>query len=154
MLLDPPGLIPTWPQDLPHWPYVQAVDEALTRRDIPPGTVRADHTGRERGERMYMVLAWDVSRTAGGGGIRLHWHEETGWAYALIGPGARATGPPRHVDALHHAFATPEDVAEVADRLVRVWRRPHGEYSAEWEHAAQTRAAIKAFRVWRRHTVG
>ncbi|MFE2583013.1 hypothetical protein [Streptomyces sp. NPDC059378] len=63
VLLDPPGLIPTWPQDLPDWPYLQAIDEALTCRDIPPGTVRADHTGRERGERMYIVLAWDVSRT-------------------------------------------------------------------------------------------
>ncbi|MFG2952067.1 hypothetical protein [Streptomyces adustus] len=93
MLLAPPGLIPTWPQDLPHWPYLQAIDEALTRRDIPPGTARADHTGRERGERMYMVLAWDVSRTAGPGGIRLHWHEETGYKVGPCDQRRKASGP-------------------------------------------------------------
>jgi hypothetical protein len=35
---------PEWrsvPQGLPHWPYVQAVDDALTARGIPLGTVRA-----------------------------------------------------------------------------------------------------------------
>ncbi|GHB78064.1 hypothetical protein GCM10010377_80330 [Streptomyces viridiviolaceus] len=49
MLLQPPGLTRTWPQGLPHWPYVQAVDDALTARGIPSGTVRANftsHSGR------------------------------------------------------------------------------------------------------------
>ena len=31
----------------------------------------------------YMTLAWDVSRTEGGGGIRLDWEERQGWYYAL-----------------------------------------------------------------------
>ncbi|MGW2826409.1 hypothetical protein ACWC24_36310 [Streptomyces sp. NPDC001443] len=146
MLLDPPGLVSGWAQALPHWPYVQAVDEALTCRGIPPGTVRAYYTGREHGERMCIVLTWDVSRTAGPGGIRLHWSDETGWAYVLLRAGAQAAGPSRQVGALSRVFAAPEDIAEAADRLVRAWRRPHGEYGAEWDRAAKARAAITAFR--------
>ncbi|WP_405535254.1 hypothetical protein OG426_54570 (plasmid) [Streptomyces canus] len=63
MLLDPPGTRSA-PQGLPHWPYVQAVDDALNARGIPPGIVRASHHGIERGLTTYMTLAWDVSRTA------------------------------------------------------------------------------------------
>lgn len=72
MLLDPPGPRGK-PQGMPHWPYVKAVDDALTARGIPPGTVRASHHGLERGLTTYMTLAWDVSRTSGRGGIRLDW---------------------------------------------------------------------------------
>ncbi|GGJ58559.1 hypothetical protein [Streptomyces brasiliensis] len=60
-------------QGLPHWPYVKAVDEALTARGIPPGTVRADHRSREHGLTTCTLLVWDISRTGGRGGIRLHW---------------------------------------------------------------------------------
>ena len=31
-------------------------------------------------------LVWDVSRTGTRGGVRLTWEEETGWAYAKLGP--------------------------------------------------------------------
>ncbi|MFD9007025.1 hypothetical protein ACFV0T_39860 [Streptomyces sp. NPDC059582] len=58
MLLEPPGSLPVWPYGLPHWPYGTAVDDALTARDIPLGTVRADRTGHDHGETMYSVLAW------------------------------------------------------------------------------------------------
>lgn len=67
MLLDPPG----WrskSEVLPHWPYVKAIDAALTARGIPPGTVRASHHGLERGLTTFMTLACDVSRTEGGAG--------------------------------------------------------------------------------------
>ncbi|MER7898961.1 DUF6292 family protein [Streptomyces sp. NPDC096046] len=70
---------------MPHWPYVQAVDDALTARGLPPGAVRASHRGLERGLTTYMTLAWDVSRTSGRGGIRLNWEERQGWYYALTG---------------------------------------------------------------------
>ncbi len=63
------------PHGLPHWPYVQAVDEALGARGIPPDAIRADCTGHHDGLTMYMWLTWDVSRTGGRGGIRLHWKE-------------------------------------------------------------------------------
>ncbi|MFD9443850.1 hypothetical protein ACFWBR_31270 [Streptomyces sp. NPDC060006] len=69
MLLNPPGLLRHGL--LPHWPYAQAVDQALTDCGIPPGTVRVERTGRAYGELMYLVLAWDVSRCAGPGGIQL-----------------------------------------------------------------------------------
>ncbi|MBT2423692.1 hypothetical protein J7F01_40965 [Streptomyces sp. ISL-22] len=77
MLLDPPG----WQgrtQGLPLWPYVQAADEALAARGIPPGSVRADCTTREDGFTTYMWLTWDVSRAGGRGGMRLHWKERSG----------------------------------------------------------------------------
>ena len=61
MLLHPPGLLPY--ELLPHWPYARAVDQALTDRGIPPGSVRVERTGREHGETMYLVLGWDISRT-------------------------------------------------------------------------------------------
>ncbi|MEU6070662.1 hypothetical protein ABZ864_41035 [Streptomyces sp. NPDC047082] len=54
-----------------------------TCRGIPPGKVRIERTGREHGQRMYLVLLWDVSRTPGSAGIRLHWDEDTGWAYTM-----------------------------------------------------------------------
>lgn len=61
MLLAAPGTRSA-PQGLPHWPYVQAVDDAVTARGIPPGIVRASHHGLERGLTTYVTLAWDVSR--------------------------------------------------------------------------------------------
>ncbi|MFD5017147.1 DUF6292 family protein [Streptomyces chartreusis] len=84
MLLEPPGWA-VQPEGLPHWPYVKAVDDALAVRGIPPGSVRASYTSREKGLTSYMWLTWDVSRTGGSGGIRLHWTERQGWYYALIG---------------------------------------------------------------------
>lgn len=92
-------------QRLPHRPYVQAVDEALTARGIPPGTVRADRTYAVRGNRMYIVLVWDVSRTLGAGGLRFNWEEETGWAYALLGVGPSLATPAQPLTALHRVFA-------------------------------------------------
>lgn len=48
--MHPPGLLPY--ELLPHWPYAQAVDQALTEHGIPPGSVRVEHTGREHSETM------------------------------------------------------------------------------------------------------
>ncbi|MBZ3904398.1 DUF6292 family protein [Streptomyces griseiscabiei] len=84
MPLHPPGLLPY--ELLPHWPYARAVDQALTERGIPPGAVRVERTGREHGETMYLVLGWDISRTVRPAGIRLTWKEDSGWAYAFLGP--------------------------------------------------------------------
>ncbi|WP_369386253.1 hypothetical protein AB5J72_00455 [Streptomyces sp. CG1] len=94
MILNPPGLGPGAAQQLPHWPYPQAVDEALTGRGIPPGTVRADRTYPQHGDTMYIVLVWDTSRTAGVGGLRFRWEEEKGWDYVLPGAGPSIATPP------------------------------------------------------------
>ncbi|MFI1212606.1 hypothetical protein ACH4UV_34015 [Streptomyces sp. NPDC020802] len=40
-----------------------------------------ERTGRAYGELMYLVLAWDVSRCAGPGGLRLTWRGDTGWSH-------------------------------------------------------------------------
>lgn len=111
MILNPPGLVAGSAQRLPHWPYVQAVDEALTARGIPPGTVRADRTYTQHGNTMYIVLVWDISRTAGAGGLRFNWEEETGWSYALLGVGPSLATPAQPLTALHRVFAAPDDVA-------------------------------------------
>ncbi|WP_405653702.1 DUF6292 family protein [Streptomyces sp. NBC_00019] len=144
MLLEPPG----WegsPQGLPHWPYVRAVDDALTVRGIPPGSVRADATTRGRGFTTYMWLTWDMSRTRGQRGIRLHWKERLGWFYALTGINSQ--------DVLHYTvapfrtvFPRPEDVAEVAERLVCFRQLPDMEYRTEWDGAEDVRAAGRDFR--------
>jgi hypothetical protein len=84
VLLDSPG----WcgrPHRLPHWPYVRAVDEALTARGIAPGIVRADVHDRQWGLTTYLCLGWDASRTGGQGGIRLQWGERTDWYYVPLG---------------------------------------------------------------------
>ncbi|MEU9784719.1 hypothetical protein AB0H92_27780 [Streptomyces phaeochromogenes] len=141
MLLDPPG----WPgcaQRLPHWPYLQAVDQALTGRGIPPGAVCLDRAGRAHGDTMFMDLVWDVSRTAGPGGVRLQWDEDTGWSYALVRLVCDSVLPRRPLVPLHRVLA----VAEMAESLVRSWRTPTGEYGAEWDQAREVRTAIEVFR--------
>ncbi|MFF8931573.1 hypothetical protein ACF1AO_30395 [Streptomyces longwoodensis] len=98
---------------------------------------------------MTMCLYWDASRTggpSGHGGLRLVWEEETGWAYALVGLAQDQVILAGQVDALHRIYAAPEEVAEVAEHMVRTWRRPAGDFHQEWEQAARTRAAIDAFR--------
>ncbi|GGM16378.1 hypothetical protein GCM10010129_70720 [Streptomyces fumigatiscleroticus] len=164
MLLDPPGWS-DWPQSLPHWPYVQAVDAALTGQGIPPGIVRVNCTAPRYGRTMYMILVWDVSRTGGRGGVRLNWEEETGWAYGLLdltwreplwapnklglhSDDAIAGGS---VTALHRTFADPHEVAAAAGHLVHHWRPPGGAYDTPWHQEEEVRAAITAFR---QHTTG
>ncbi|MCZ4607786.1 DUF6292 family protein [Streptomyces sp. Lzd4kr] len=122
MLLDPPAWHGLWAQELPHWPYVQAVDQALTDRGITLGIVRADVALRayhqtNRQDTIYMILIWDVSRTGARGGVRLTWEEETGWAYAKLGPSIHDVLPkPPHPapPRLRHVG----DVADVAEGLV------------------------------------
>jgi hypothetical protein len=143
--LDPPGPRGA-PQGMPHWPYVQAVDDALTARGIPPGTVRTGHHGLERGLTTYMTLAWDVSRTSGRGGIRLDREERQGWHYALTGLNAFDVLLYTVVTALRTPIADLERVADVAEELVCFPRVPDVEYREEWEGAREVRAAADDFR--------
>ncbi|MFJ8782244.1 DUF6292 family protein [Streptomyces sp. NPDC102476] len=145
MLLDPPGPRGA-PQGMPHWPYVKAVDDALTARGIPPGTVRASHHGLERGLTTYITLARDVSRTSGRGGIRLDWEERQGWYYALTGLDAYDVLLYTVLTALRTPVADPERVADVAEELVRFRRVPDVEYREEWDGARDVRAAADDFR--------
>ncbi|GGJ63193.1 DUF6292 family protein [Streptomyces brasiliensis] len=148
MILNPPGLTPGSAERLPHWPYVQAVDHALTLpRGIPPGKVRAACTPRERGRTMYIVLVWDISRTVDRmSEVRFYWHEETGWAWALLGVAPSIASRMRPIIALHRVFAVPQDVAGVAERIVHRRLTNLGEYGAEWDRAPEVRATIDLFR--------
>ncbi|MER5938439.1 DUF6292 family protein [Streptomyces sp. NPDC001928] len=145
MLLDPP-VWPGSPQGLPHWPYVKTVDEALAARGIPPSSVRADRTTRDDGLSTYMWLTWDVSRTSGRGGIRLHWKERQGWFYALIGMSPQDVLLYSVLPTFHTIFPTPQDVADVAEQLVRFRTVPDVEYRTEWDGAGAVRAAARDFR--------
>lgn len=145
MLLEPPGW-PGQPHGLPHWPYVKAVDEALAARGIPPGSRRASYTYRDHGLTPYMWLTWDVSRTGGRGGFRLHGTERYGWYYALIGMSPQEVLLYTVLTMFHTFFPKPQDVADVADHLVRTMRVPDASYRTEWDCAAEARAAVRDFR--------
>ncbi|MFD6288331.1 hypothetical protein [Streptomyces sp. NPDC060205] len=133
------------PASLPHWPYARAVDQELAARGIPAGAVRVDRDFR-RETALRLVFTWDASRCAGPGGIRLIWHDDTGWAHSLLRPDAVSAIPRGPLTALRRVYATPRDVAEVAAALVS-WRfrQYNGAHHGQWEQAAQVRAAIDAF---------
>lgn len=145
MLLNPPGWA-VQPHGLPHWPYVKAVDDTLAARGIPPGSVRASYTSRDQGLTSYMWLTWDVSRTGGSGGLRLHWTERQGWYYALIGMSPQDVLLYTVLLPFRTFFPTPQDVADVAEHLVRTMRVPDAEYRTEWDGAREVRAAARDFR--------
>ncbi|MET8081212.1 hypothetical protein [Streptomyces sp. NPDC005303] len=132
----------------------QAVDDALTRHGIPPGTVRADYRHPRFGDRLFIVLGWDTSRTAARtGGIRFDWDEDTGWAYSLHGLNLRS-GSSKPLTMLHRVYAAPQDVATVAEQFVCHGRLAAGEYGAEWEEASRVRATIDRFRATLRDPEG
>ncbi|MCZ4611582.1 DUF6292 family protein [Streptomyces sp. Lzd4kr] len=145
MLLNPPG----WSierEGLPHWPYVKAVDEALAARGIPPGSVRASYSSRDQGLTPYMWLTWDVSRTGGRGGLRLHWTERQGWYYALIAMSPQDVLLYTVLPTFRTFIPAPHDVADVAEHLVHTMRVPDVKHCTEWENAGEVRAAARDFR--------
>lgn len=146
VLLDPPGPAAGWAQELPHWPYVQAVDAALTGRDLAPSGVRAYCTGAGSGGRIWLILIWEASRTAGPTSIRFHWDDERGWAYARCPGNPRIPTRIMPLTPLRCVFARPEDLAAAAETIVREGRVPVGEFGAEWDRAAEVRTAISLFR--------
>lgn len=146
MILNPPGWFSGAAQQLPHWPYLQAVDAALTARGIPPDTVRAHCTPAEQRRTMYLLLAWDISRTADMGGLRFTWDEETGWSYARLGAAPPIATRPRPIAVLHRVFAAPDDVAEVAEQYVGTGHTSAGEHGAEWAGASLVRYMIERLR--------
>ncbi|MFK0112574.1 hypothetical protein [Streptomyces sp. NPDC091217] len=145
VLLDPPRPVPGWAQRLPHWPYLQNVDAALAGRGLAPGIVRAYYTGAGPGGRMRLTLTWDASRVVGPAGIRFHWDDERGWAYAHCPTNPRIPARIRPILPLGRVFADPEDVAGTAEAIVRAGRMPGGEFGAEWDRTAEIRAAITSF---------
>ncbi|MEN1882198.1 hypothetical protein [Streptomyces mirabilis] len=116
---------------------------ALVGRGVPPGIVRLD-LGARPDERMRIRTGWDVRRCVGSGGIRLLWEEETGWAYAYVGPGYSMPREP--VISLRRVYATPESVAAATDFLVHTGRPPAEVHEEEWPQADAVRAAIDACR--------
>ncbi|GHA70979.1 hypothetical protein GCM10010372_82580 [Streptomyces tauricus] len=95
---------------------------------------------------MRLIFTWDASRCAGPAGIRLVWHDDTGWAHSLLRPDAVGAIPRGPLTALHRVYATPDEVAQVAGTLVsRRFHLYHGDHHQEWEQASQMRAAIDTF---------
>ncbi|MFF0016228.1 DUF6292 family protein [Streptomyces sp. NPDC005374] len=131
---------------MPYWPYAQAVDDALTARGIPPGTVRASRTSLDRGLTMYTVMTWDVSRTGGRDGLQLHWQERQGWFYALAGLSQFDVHFYTVLTPLRTPMPAPEAVADVAEHLVRFRRFTETEHGQQWEGAGDVRVAANDFR--------
>lgn len=109
---------------------MEAVDQALADRGIPPGIVRADvalrpyHDTGGR-DRIFILLIWDVSRTGGRVSVGLTWDDDTGWSYALLGSDTGQVLREAPVASLCRVFATPDDVAE---GIVHQWRTPERKY--------------------------
>lgn len=72
------------------------------------------------------------------------WSEDTGWRDARTAV-SRPAAPIRSLAPLRRVFARPEEVAEVAACLVRNWRWPAGDFTAEWSAANEARTVIGAF---------
>jgi hypothetical protein len=60
-------------------------------------------------------------RTGAWGGAWLSWDDETGWSYARLGTDTHEVLFEATVDSLRRVFAAPEDVAGIAEGLVRHW---------------------------------
>ncbi len=108
--------------------------------------VRASRHGLERGLTTCMMLAWDVSRTGGHGGIRLDWEERRGWYYALLGLSLGHVTLYSVIPVLRTPIASPQEVAAVAEELVHHRRLPEREFWTEWDGAREVRAAADDFR--------
>ncbi|MEV4231480.1 hypothetical protein AB0J81_31235 [Streptomyces bobili] len=72
--------------------------------------------------------------------------QEADWALDRLGIQARDAIVQEPLAALHRVFASPGDVADAAEHLVRHWHLPGGEYAGEWDQTGHLRAAIDAFR--------
>lgn len=139
-------------ETLPHYPYARAVDEALTELGIPPGRFLVyaaarpgAHVTRPGQLVLRTVLEWDRSRCARPAGVRIHWRDESGWTYDLVGarrPASRGRLPLGY----DFTFAPPEAVAAAAAAVVRAAPPTRRSNPREWPEAAESRAAIAAFR--------
>ncbi|MGX5207105.1 hypothetical protein ACWKT3_41240 [Streptomyces violaceus] len=56
--------------------------------------------------------------------MKLAWDDDTDWSYANFGTDTHDVLLQAPVTPLRRVFACPEDVADVADGLVRHWRTP------------------------------
>ncbi|MGW6788514.1 DUF6292 family protein [Streptomyces chartreusis] len=73
-------------------------------------------------------------------GQLLHWTERQGWYYALIGMSPQDVLLYTVLLPFRTFFPPPQNVAEVAEQLVRTMRVPDVEYRTEWDGAGGVRA--------------
>lgn len=136
--------------DLPHDPYMDAVDNALidAKIGISDGfTADGDEYDEEGATLPSAVFLWNpdhaaVDATEFEYGIGVFWNPVAGWECARLQPhGANDTPQPLGPDV----WAAPEQVvAAVRDFLTLTDRGDR--YDGEWEHAEAGRSAVAAWR--------
>ncbi|MFJ4152697.1 hypothetical protein ACIP10_34685 [Streptomyces galbus] len=133
---------PDWPRPARRGP----------RRRCPPRTRHPARRGAHQPHRLRTRRADDHAPVPGRQPHRRQRRStprlegETGWEYALVGLTQDQVRLADQVDAVHRINAHPEEIAEVAENMVRTWWRPTGDFHQEREQAARTRHAIDAFR--------
>lgn len=110
----------------------------------PPGAVRAYSTGPAPGAggRMRLALSRDASRTRRP--ITIRFRTRPGLCPLPAHP--RIPTRIRSISPLQRVFARPEDVADVAEAIVREGRLPVGCLGAEWDGSTLVRTAISSLR--------
>ncbi|MFD9687328.1 hypothetical protein ACFWXO_16410 [Kitasatospora sp. NPDC059088] len=119
--------------DLPHDPYMELVDSALTNVGLRP----ARWWSRPSGARLDGGFWLDTAHLAGWPGqVRLYWNQDSGWTITY-GTGLRTTEP-----LGVHTYAAPRHVAAATRALLD--RQPPPTGAEHWPLAAAIAAAVGA----------
>lgn len=136
--------------DLPHDPYMDAVDNALTAAGIGASdgwSSGGDEYDEDGTQLLSAVFLWEEGNTALDTdelphGLVLRWTSEAGWEYApLLSDGGNET-PVRHT--FLDVWAAPELAVETVRELLAGGKPTRRD--GEWEHAAAGKAAVTAWR--------
>lgn len=136
--------------DLPHDPYMDAVDQALTAAGIGVSdgwTTDGDAYDDQGAAIPSAVFLWDPNHPAVDAaefphGIAVFWNPVAGWEAARRAPfGANETPHPLVPDM----WAKPEHVVTAVGEFLALVEE-ESELYGEWEHADAGKAAVAAWR--------
>lgn len=136
--------------DLPHDPYMDAVDQALTAAGIGASdgwSSTGDDYDRDGALLPSAVFLWEAGNPALNAhelpdGLLLHWNCEAGWEYAPLNADGSNEAPLRHT--FLDVWAAPE-LAVATVRELLAGEKPTRR-DGEWEHADASKAAVAAWR--------
>lgn len=135
---------------LPHDPYMDAIDQALTTAGLGGSdgwTSVGDEYDDHGGLLPSAVFLWSRNEPAVNtdelpDGLVLHWTSEAGWEYAPLLPDGSNEAPLRHT--FLDVWAAP-DLAVATVRELLAGDKPTRR-DGEWEHAETAKAAVEAWR--------
>lgn len=140
---------PTTP-DLPHDPYMDAVDQALTAAGIGASdgwSSAGDDYDRDGALLLSALWLWETGNPALNAdelphGLLVHWNSEAGWEYASFLVDGRNEASLRQT--FLDVWAAPELAVETVRELL-AGKKPTRR-DGEWEHADAGKAAVNAWR--------